>query len=434
MDVSVRASSQGKSASGAVSVAVPTGAQSGDLLVALHFTDIFGNTTGMTAPAGWVQSGTTYTGTTGSLLGKVWTKAYAGEAGPYSFGNPDTSVVIIACVTGHDTSTPVNITPVWGDGGTSQTAHVAPSVTPTVANALLICGYGSTVASGSPAYTPPSGMTEIGDSGSTGFAFAGAAAQVLSSGASVATGTKSATCSISNANAYTSVSLAIAPAVATTVTGALSGTLPALTGSASAAVTDSGAVAGTLPALTGSVSAAVTDAGALTGSLPALTASATADVFDAASLAGALSPLTGSVTATSITAGNLTAALPGLTGDLAGGAATSGTLAGALPTLTASLLSDVPALGPMSAALPAFTGALTGAARTSGALSGALPTLTGSLTGAPPRAIRVTVNGLGLSKAVTGPASVADPGVSGPGVPLVVTGPSVRRTVTGIGV
>ncbi|MFI7042662.1 hypothetical protein ACIBI0_38795 [Microbispora rosea] len=221
------------------------------------------------------------------------------------------------------------------------------------------------------------------------------------------------------------------------LTGTLSGTLPVLTGSASATVTDSGTLAGTLPVLTGSVSTSVKDSGALTGTLPVLTGTGAGSVFDAATLSGALPPLSGSLAAAAATSGSLAGSLPPATGALGGSATAAGALAGTLPTLTASLLSDIPAQGPLTTALPALAGVLTGDAATAGSLAGPLPALTAFLDGIPPdliRPIRVTVNGMALSKALTGPSVLADPVPSGPDVRLEVTGPAVRRTVTGIGV
>lgn len=192
-------------------VSKPAGTTTGDLLVGVHFTDVFGNTAGMTA-ADFTQAGTTYSGT-GSCFGKVWQRQADGSEGSsFSFGNPDTSVVILLAINGHDAATPFNVLPVWSQGGANQTAHIAPTVTPSVADALLVCGFAAT-GSGSPSYTPPAGMTEQGD-GNAGFAFASVATELLVGGAGVATGTRTATCSISGANAYTTLTLVIAPAAA----------------------------------------------------------------------------------------------------------------------------------------------------------------------------------------------------------------------------
>lgn len=209
MAIFVRSSSTGSTGNPTV-VAKPAGTTTGDLLVGVHFTDVFGNTAGMTAAA-FTQAGTTYSGT-GSCFGKVWRRDVDGSEGSsFSFGNPDTSVVVLMAIGGHDGTTPFNVLPVWSQGGPNQTSHIAPSVTPTVADGLLICGFAATGASAS--YTPPGGMVEQGDAFAS-FAFASVASQLLVGGAGVATGTRTATCSISGANDYTSLSLLIAPAAA----------------------------------------------------------------------------------------------------------------------------------------------------------------------------------------------------------------------------
>lgn len=208
--ISVRSASTGSTGDPTV-VAKPLGTTAGDHLVAVHFEDVFGSTVGMTAP-GFSQTGITYSGS-GSCFGKVWQRPVDGSEGSsFNFGNPDTAVVVMLCITGHNPTTPINVVPVWNDGGANQTSHVASSVTPSVDDALLICGWAATGSAAS--YTPPGGMTEQGDA-YAGFAFASVATQVLVGGGGVATGTRTATCSISGANPFVSLSLVVAPAVST---------------------------------------------------------------------------------------------------------------------------------------------------------------------------------------------------------------------------
>lgn len=190
----------------------PTGTIAGDLLAAVHFTDVFGSTGGMTPASGFAQAGTTYSGA-GSCFGKVWQHDVDGsEAGSFSFGNNDTSVVIMLAITGHNGFTPFDVVPTWSDGGANQTAHVAPSISPALGGCLLVCAWASTVGTGTPApsYTAPGGMTKEQDSGWAGFSFAALATEVLAAGGS--TGTRTATCAINSSNNYSSLSLAIAPA------------------------------------------------------------------------------------------------------------------------------------------------------------------------------------------------------------------------------
>lgn len=104
------------------------------------------------------------------------------------------------------------------------------------------------------------------------------------------------------------------------VSGALAGTLPALTGSMTGAVTASGTLAGTLPPLTSSMTGTAKVISALAGTLPSLTASLAGTV--AVSVLNANLPaLTGSLTGTVKTSGPLVGTLPALTGSFAGEAA-----------------------------------------------------------------------------------------------------------------
>lgn len=195
-----------------MSVTKPAGTAAGDLLAAVHMTDVFGNTAGMTGATGFTQEGVTYSGA-GSCFGKVWQKQADGSEGAsFSFGNPDTSVVMMLAITGFNTFTPFDVTATWSDGGANQTAQVAPSISPSAGGCLLVCAWASTVGTGTPApsYTPPGGMTEQADSGWAGFAFGALATEVLGAGGS--TGSRTATCAINSSNNYTSLSLAIAPA------------------------------------------------------------------------------------------------------------------------------------------------------------------------------------------------------------------------------
>lgn len=214
MTISVRSSETGSTGDPTV-VAKPAGTTAGDLLIAVHFTDVFGNTLDMTAPPFWPQVGATYSGS-GSCFGKVWRRDVDGSEGSsFNFGNPDTSVVVVLCITGHDPTTPINIVPSWSQGAANQTAHIAPSVTPTVNDGLLVCGFAATGSSAS--YTPPGSMVERGDA-FAGFAFASVASEVLVGGTGAPTGTRTATCSISGANPFTSLSLLIAPSAGAAAT------------------------------------------------------------------------------------------------------------------------------------------------------------------------------------------------------------------------
>ncbi len=212
MAIAVRSSAVGvQAASGSpVSVTKPTGTASGDILVAIHFLDVFGTVAAMTAPAGWTQTGISYSGT-GSCMGKAWYRVADGSEGAsFSFGQNDTSVCTVVACSGGNTTTPIDIAASWSQGGSAQTAHVAPSISPTGSASLLLCGFASTC-DAVLTYTPASGMTELQDAWAQ-FALGSVDSLVLS--ASGATGTKTATCSGTSNNEFTTVSLAIAAAAA----------------------------------------------------------------------------------------------------------------------------------------------------------------------------------------------------------------------------
>jgi hypothetical protein len=193
-------------------VTKPAGTVSGDLMIVLVFSDTDANASFLTAPSGWSQSGTTKS-VTNVGQSKVFTKVAGGaEPSTYSFGADDFSsgVFIAITVTGQDTTTPVNVAPTWNSSTTAgQSSQVAPAISPTVANCLLICGW-SSANSTTASYTPASGMTEMQDSWS-GWQFASADYQALT--ATGTTGTRTAT-GTAGGNGWTSVSLAIAPLVA----------------------------------------------------------------------------------------------------------------------------------------------------------------------------------------------------------------------------
>ncbi|HSW99667.1 MAG TPA: hypothetical protein VLH38_01380 [Patescibacteria group bacterium] len=207
MAIAVRSASSALANSGSVIVTRPAGVVSGDLLVALHFEDPFGSLAAMTAPAGWALVGT-HTGASGNPFGKVWYKVAGGsEPASYIFGQDDTSVVVVVAISGQDVTVPVNVGPVWFDGGSAQLAHVAPDVTTTASGCLLLCAWSST-SDFALSYTPAGGMIEQGDITSA-FVFGSVDSEVL--GAAGSTGTRTATASSSSNNNYAAVSLAISP-------------------------------------------------------------------------------------------------------------------------------------------------------------------------------------------------------------------------------
>lgn len=226
--ISVR-SSAGSANTGPVTVTKPAGTASGDHLVAFQFQGPFWAASGMSAPAGWVQTGSTG-GDGTSVFCKIWAlPAGASEPTDYTFPATYASVVIIVCVIGQDATTPLNIAPVF-TVGPAGLAEVAPSVTPTVANALLLCAWAQYASSGAASYTPDPAMIEQGDF--QALTVASVDSQALTTGAGVATGTRTATCTAID-NAYVSVSLAIAPVAGTAPAAPANSVAPVASGTPS---------------------------------------------------------------------------------------------------------------------------------------------------------------------------------------------------------
>lgn len=212
MPVALRSASTGTAtASGAVSVSAPAGVVSTDLLIAVHFEDLFGTTAAMTAPSGFTQVGTTHTGgttTPGSAHVKVW-QAPGSQTAPYSFGQDDTSAITVLAISGQDGTTPINITPVYASTASSQALATTSSITPTVNGCLVVAGFATTANSGTPTWTPPGGYTEQSDLFPS---FVTAEVATLIQATAGATGALTATCSVTTVNEHVAVAFAIAPA------------------------------------------------------------------------------------------------------------------------------------------------------------------------------------------------------------------------------
>ncbi len=198
-----------QSASGSpVTVNKPTGTANGDFIVAAHLQDVFGTLAGMTGATGFTQQGSSYSGT-GSNFGKVFKRAADGtEGSSFSFGQNDTSVVLMITFRGHDTTTPFDVDPTWSQGSSGQTLHIAPSITTVATNTGLCCVFSTTSDLNTASYLPPASpaMTEQGDAWAQ-FTVAELATQILSSSGS--TGTRTATFISASNNEYTTLSFAI---------------------------------------------------------------------------------------------------------------------------------------------------------------------------------------------------------------------------------
>lgn len=223
--VAAVASAAAAAKNGDVTVSRPAGATDGELLVAIGFSDPDDPTFTIVEPSGWsLEDEATGPGGCRCL---VWTKTAASEptSWTWTMSAGTSNAVHVLRVTGAAAS-PVEISPVFGGSTSSTTSHVAPSISPTTAAALLICAtmeiYTDT---GVATHTPPSGMTEQTDQGpsdfSPGYQYSSVATQQLSS--SGATGTKTFTsniASVGGSGGSVTVSLAIRSVVATAVSAA----------------------------------------------------------------------------------------------------------------------------------------------------------------------------------------------------------------------
>ena len=174
----------------------PTGTTAGDLML-VQLTVRGGSATTFAAPSGW----TLLRRDNNSLLAQAvyYRFATASEPASYSwtFSPSNRAVGAIAVYRGVDTTTPID-----ASGGQSNAASLsvtAPSITTTVANARLVGFFGT--ANGNAAFTPPSGMNERVDLG-TSAGPNGATITVTDStqAAAGATGTRTATATTSASN------------------------------------------------------------------------------------------------------------------------------------------------------------------------------------------------------------------------------------------
>jgi hypothetical protein len=195
----------------------------GDLLIAIQNTtaDVAADTN-LLAQSGWSTAGSRFNtaGTLGAtsagMNGAVWYRtAGASEPASYTFsGNTSTdgNSVTIICITAgtYNPASPFAALPVWGGSdAVTQTAQVAPTISPSVADSLMFSSWSSRCFNNLCTYTPPGTMTERADYQPAGNYIATSVASETRA-ASGATGTRTATATRSSN--YAAVSLAIAPA------------------------------------------------------------------------------------------------------------------------------------------------------------------------------------------------------------------------------
>jgi len=181
------------------------------------------STVTITAPSGWTLERRTNNGAgTTNSLATYWKVAGAAEPASYTWGLSSNTGAVggIQSFSGVDTASVVDVEN--GQTTASSTSHATPSVTTTVANAMLVTSHGY---SSSGTWTPPAGMTEgfevasLAPDNGAGISMSGNYALQAAAGAS-GTKTATATAAADTGNAHI---LALRPAV--TVIGLVSATL-----------------------------------------------------------------------------------------------------------------------------------------------------------------------------------------------------------------
>lgn len=194
-----------------LSINRPTGTGTRVLLLAQLSIRGGTNVTTLTAPAGWTLVNRTNSGTVVALA--VYSKWVAADLStePANYSWTFTSGYVAGSIAAFSGTAPG--TPVAASAGLADTASArtldAPSISPTMGDTLLVGVWGSS--HGSRSYTPPTGMTErtdVGSSGTTNGTRLGMATEVRA--ASGATGVRTAT--VSNNVTGSGILLALAPA------------------------------------------------------------------------------------------------------------------------------------------------------------------------------------------------------------------------------
>ncbi len=140
-----------------LTIARPTSAQSGDLLLASI--DV-ANAPAVAAPAGWTLVLSTGTAANGIAKNTYWHTLGSGEAASYSwtFTSAQNAAGVMAAYSGVDATAPIDASS--GQTSASGTAVAAPSVQVTSAGSRLVSLVG---VAGNVTVSPPTGMTERGE-------------------------------------------------------------------------------------------------------------------------------------------------------------------------------------------------------------------------------------------------------------------------------
>ncbi len=162
--IGYRSSATANTATGASSVTInkPAGTTTNDVMIANVFVRGSGTTPSVTPPAGWTLiyqdnlDGAVPAGL--AAMASYYRVAGASEAANYTwtFDTSRLAVAVISSYTGVNTSTPVDADN--GQANAASTTITAPSVTTTVANTMLVGGFG--LLEGGQSISPPAGMTE----------------------------------------------------------------------------------------------------------------------------------------------------------------------------------------------------------------------------------------------------------------------------------
>lgn len=196
--VAFRSAASAGAASGTLTLTItkPAGTVLNDVMVAsIGLSSANAGTTTITAPIGWtlVRRTNQTTGSDNSLA-TYWKAAGAAEPASYAwtFSTSTGSAGGIASFTGVDTSAPIDAQN--GQVTASATTHVAPTVTTTSTNDMVITAH--TMAS-SVTWTAPAGMNEAVDVRSGALGATGQSLEInyVNQAAIAATGTKTATAS-----------------------------------------------------------------------------------------------------------------------------------------------------------------------------------------------------------------------------------------------
>lgn len=346
---------QNTSGSGTITIAKPSGVVDGDVLIAFFSEDT--DTPRITAPAGWSPMAGTGINADGSIVVgtsavlQCFYKVASGEGASWGF-TPSTSYTGVSGVvaySGGDTSTPIDVAA--GTSTASGTNHTSASITPSVANTMLVGIW--MVDSNAANSWSSADMTERIDQSSGATQYVTLALYDLAY-ASTAAVSKTATFTATDQAAV--LLLAIRPA-STAITGTLDKSLGALTSSGAGQVALTGTLAKSLGAATLSAAGgAPALAGALDESLGALTASGAGQLALAATLDKPLGALTSSGAGQLALAGQLAKTLGAATVAAAGGTpALTGQLAATLGALTSSGVGKLAIAGTLATTLGAAT-------------------------------------------------------------------------------